>query len=62
MKQISKNIIAFITMFIFVQLCGAYIMGGFYSQTITSKTLSTFLGFLLGILVIAMLHNFKEEQ
>lgn len=44
-----KPIAVFLGIFIFVNICGAYIMGGFYNQTIISKFIGSLLGALIGL-------------
>jgi hypothetical protein len=62
MKNLTKNIIAFSCVFLFIQVCGAYIMGGFDHQTITSKSASISLGIVFGALFAGALEDFSGKE
>jgi len=62
MNKLTSNIIAFLCVFIFIQVCAAYIMGGFYHQTITSKGLSISLGITFAALFAGALEDFREKK
>ena len=61
MKNLTRNIIAFSCVFLFIQVCGAYIMGGFDHQTITSKGISISLGITFGALFLGALEINENE-
>ena len=54
-----KTISIFLITFLFIQLCGIYIMGGFEHQTIQSKLVSVFIGIVCGL---AMVGFFKLDE
>jgi hypothetical protein len=62
MKNLTKNIIAFSCVFLFIQVCGAYIMGGFDHQTIISKGISISMGITFGALFAGALEDFSEKE
>ena len=49
-----KTIVIFLSVFLFIELCGIYVMGGFWNQTIESKFNSTALGIILASLVTSI--------
>ncbi len=62
MKNLTRNIIAFSCVFLFIQICGAYIMGGFNHQTIGSKAASISIGIIFGALFVSALEEFSEKN
>jgi len=52
-----KQVLIFLYVFLFIQICEIYIMGGFDHQTITSKFVSVFLGMIVSTITIAMLND-----
>lgn len=54
-----KTISIFLITFLFIQICGIYIMGGFEHQTIQSKLVSVFIGIVCGL---AMVGFFKLDE
>jgi uncharacterized membrane protein YccC len=53
MNRLTKNIVAFLVTFLAVHICSMYIMGGFDHQTVASKLISSFIGIVLGMAVLA---------
>jgi len=62
MKNLKRNVIAFLIAFLFIQVCGIYVMGGPSLQTIESKITSMIIGIGFGILVVfALVINENAE-
>lgn len=57
-----KPIAVFLGIFIFVNICGAYIMGGFYNQTITSKFIGSLIGSLIGLAFALVIIDEKKNK
>jgi len=53
MNKLTRNIIAFLVIFLLVQVCAMYIMGGFDLQTVQTKLISSFIGTVLGMAVLS---------
>lgn len=54
MNQSLKKLLAFFLIFMFIQLCEIYIMGGFYNQTIESKLASIVTGVFCGLAFLSI--------
>jgi hypothetical protein len=52
-----KKVLIFLGTFLFIQLMFVYIMGGFYEQTIKSKSLSSFIGIVLGWVILILVRD-----
>lgn len=52
MKNLKRNVIAFLSAFLFIQLCGMYVMGGLFHQTVESKVAFMIAGIGFGMLVV----------
>jgi hypothetical protein len=52
-----KKVLIFLSVFAFIQICQIYIVGGFYCQTITSKSLAIYWGFFIGVGAAVMLDD-----
>lgn len=52
-----KKVLIFLSVFVFIQICEIYIMGGFDYQTIMSKSLSIFWGCFIGAGIAVMLDD-----
>jgi len=48
-----SSIIWFIVVFLFINLIGMYIAGGFYETTVREKAFTNFVALLFGILMVA---------
>ena len=46
----KKGLITFFSVFLFIQICGIYIVGGFDNQTIISKSLGVAAGIIFGVI------------
>lgn len=52
-----KQVLIFLSVFLFVQICEIYIVGGFYHQTIVSKFVSVFSGIIVSIFTVLILED-----
>lgn len=57
-----KLVFTFLSVFLFAQICGIYIMGGFDHQTIYSKAASVSLGVVFGIAAIYVKHELDKSK
>lgn len=57
-----KHVLIFLAAFLFVQLIGVYIMGGFYSQTIESKAITSFAGIFLGAIAYVIYYGITYKN
>lgn len=55
-----KYIIAFISVFIFINAVSIYIVGGFYKQTVESKLITEIIGIALGLFGVITQIDFKD--
>lgn len=51
----KKGLIAFFSVFLFIQICGIYIVGGFDNQTIPSKSIGIGLGIIIGAFIAGII-------
>ena len=59
MNKLTRNIVAFLVTFLAVHVCSMYIMGGFDHQTVASKLISSFIGIVCGMAVLAFINDPK---
>ena len=52
-----KQVLIFLSVFLFIQICEIYIVGGFYHQTIVSKFVSVFSGIIVSIFTVLILED-----
>lgn len=52
-----KQVLIFLSVFLFLQICEIYMMGGFEHQTIMSKFISVFLGIIVSTFTVLILDD-----
>lgn len=57
MNKLTRNIVTFLVTFLAVHICSMYIMGGFDYQTVVSKLISSYIGAMLGMAVLAFING-----